>query len=147
MCIRDRYISKQYLAQKRNSPTTYAINTLLRDVVEIIDKQKSSQKKNLILEENKENKEEKPIISKRAESTSTFVEFVDGLITQDLDSSLERLSKYLEKIDKKEFEFLIADLIKIGLLEKDSTYSKALTALSLLPVSYTHLDVYKRQIW
>lgn len=134
-------ISKQYLAQKRNSPTTYAINTLLRDVVEIIDKQKSSQKKNLILEENKENKEEKPIISKRAESTSTFVEFVDGLITQDLDSSLERLSKYLEKIDKKEFEFLIADLIKIGLLEKDSTYSKALTALSLL-----HMGIFQFEL-
>lgn len=134
-------ISKQYLAQKRNSPTTYAINTLLRDVVEIIDKQKSSQKKNLILEENKENKEEKPIISKRAESTSTFVEFVDGLITQDLDSSLERLSKYLEKIDKKEFEFLIADLIKIGLLERDSTYSKALTALSLL-----HMGIFQFEL-
>lgn len=134
-------ISKQYLAQKRNSPTTYAINTLLRDVVEIIDKQKSSQKKNLILEENKENKEEKPIISKRAESTSTFVEFVDGLITQDLDSSLERLSKYLDKIDKKEFEFLIADLIKIGLLEKDSTYSKALTALSLL-----HMGIFQFEL-
>lgn len=134
-------ISKQYLAQKRNSPTTYAINTLLRDVVEIIDKQKSSQKKNLILEENKENKEEKPIISKRAESTSTFVEFVDGLITQDLDSSLERLSKYLDKIDKKEFEFLIADLIKIGLLERDSTYSKALTALSLL-----HMGIFQFEL-
>lgn len=134
-------ISKQYLAQKRNSPTTYAINTLLRDVVEIIDKQKSSQKKNLILEENRKNKEEKPIISKRAESTSTFVEFVDGLITQDLDSSLEQLSKYLEKIDKKEFEFLIADLIKIGLLEKDSTYSKALTALSLL-----HMGIFQFEL-
>lgn len=134
-------ISKQYLTQKRNSPTTYAINTLLRDIVEIIDKQKSSQKKNPILEENKENKEEKPIISKKAESTSTFVEFADSLITQDLDSSLERLSKYLEKIDKKEFEFLIADLIKIGLLEKDSTYSKALTALSLL-----HMGIFQFEL-
>ena len=72
-------ISKQYLTQKRNSPTTYAINTLLRDVVEIIDKQKSFQKKNPILEENRKNKEEKPIISKKTESTSTFVEFVEIL--------------------------------------------------------------------
>lgn len=134
-------ISKQYLTQKRNNQATYAINTLLRDVIEIIDKQKSSQKKNLVLKDNKENKEEKVIASSKAESISNFVEFAKDLINQDLDSSLEQLSKYLEKIGKKEFEFLIADLIKIDLLEKNSTYSKTLTTLSLLQMGIFQFEL------
>ena len=134
-------ISKQYLTQKRSNQATYAINTLLRDVIEIIDKQKFSQKKNLILKDNKEKKEEKVIAFSKAESISDFVEFAKDLINQDLDSSLEQLSKYLEKIDKKEFEFLIADLIKIDLLEKNSTYSKTLTTLSLLQMGIFQFEL------
>lgn len=65
-------------------------------------------------------------------SSSNFANIIRLLMSNDLDNSIRTLRNYLKSINKFEYEFLIIDLIKISLLERDIAFTKPMTALTLI---------------
>lgn len=63
---------------------------------------------------------------------TTFADIVKFLMNGDLDNSFRTLRTYLVSINKSDYEFLIIDLIKMSLLEKDIAFTKPMTTLALI---------------
>lgn len=74
-------------------------------------------------------------------SSSTFIDIIKFLMNNDLLNSFETLRNYLESINKREYEFLIIDLIKLSLLENDTAFVKPMTALTLVSRENYSFDI------
>ncbi len=74
-------------------------------------------------------------------STSTFADIIKFLMNGDLDNSLRTLGIYLANLEKSDYEFLIVDLIKISLLEKDIAFTKPMIALTLISKENYSFDI------
>ena len=61
-----------------------------------------------------------------------FLNIIDALKDEKLDSAFSFIKKYLSDIEKSEYEFLIFDLIKLSALNKDFSYSRVMSELTLL---------------
>lgn len=57
---------------------------------------------------------------------------INPLMSQDIDTALSNLTKYLKTIDNSKYEFLIANLIKLSLIEQDIMYTKPMNVLLLI---------------
>jgi len=66
------------------------------------------------------------------ESKDSFVKVITNLINQDFDNAFKVLKTYLKSINQSEFEFLIMDLIKISLIEKDVAFTKPMLTLTYM---------------
>lgn len=119
-----------------NSENT--INLLLTDICDMI-KQISSplQTPTEIIEDQfveepaEEVLYEEPISSiKNASSSASFSDVIRFLMKSDLENAFKVLRNYMESINKKEYEFLIVDLIKLSLIEKDLAFTKPMIALT-----------------
>lgn len=54
-----------------------------------------------------------------------FIKLItDDLLKFDFESALSNIKNYLKKLNKREYEFLFVDLIKISFMEKDIAYAK-----------------------
>ncbi len=73
--------------------------------------------------------------------TSSFIDVIKSLMKGDLDNSFTALRSYLASLDKSDYEFLIVDLIKISLLEKDIAFTKPMTALTLISREKYSFDI------
>ena len=73
--------------------------------------------------------------------TSSFTDIIKFLMNGDLDNSFRTLRSYLTSLNKSNYEFLIVDLIKISLLEKDTAFTKPITALSLISKENYFFDI------
>lgn len=133
--INTEYNEKKHIINESN-----AISLLLTDICNLIRTIEES-----TLTSNEEKKistsaaEELP---KKVESSSqpqiSFSNVISFLIKNDLDNALICLRKYMELICQTNFEFLVVDLIKISLLEKDIAFTKPMFVLTLLSKdSYT----------
>ena len=91
---------------------------------------------------NKEVQEE-VVVNKEEDYQVDFVDVIKYLLNNDIDNSIETLKKYLASIEKSEFEFLIINLIKISLLEKDIAFTKPMTVLTLINSENYHFDISK----
>lgn len=107
-----------------------AIHILLENINEKVKELKQGQIENHNL------KEDLPKISSNEEknvaSMSTFEDIIRSLTNNDLDNSFIALRNYLGSIDKREYEFLIIDLIKISLLENDIAFTKPMVVLTYI---------------
>ena len=61
-----------------------------------------------------------------------FTEIISFLMRGDLDNSFSALRSYLVDIGKSDYEFLIINLVKASLLERDMAFTKPMIALSLI---------------
>ncbi len=88
----------------------------------------------------KENKvkEAEPTIKKADPSLANIITY---LMKGDLENSLKFLRTYLNSLNKSDYEFLIIDLIKISLLEKDITFTKPMMALTLVSKDNYSFDI------
>lgn len=73
--------------------------------------------------------------------TATFADIIKFLMNGDLDNSFKTLKTYLTNINKSDYEFLIVDLIKISLLEKDIAFTKPMTVLTLISRENYSFDI------
>ncbi len=73
--------------------------------------------------------------------TSTFADIIRFLINGDLNNTFKVLKAYLTNLNKDDYEFLIVDLIKISLLEKDIAFTKPMTALTLISRENYFFDI------
>lgn len=115
-------LSKKWCQQKEINETL--ITLLLEKIVKVI---KEIESKNIKLEENE-------LIEKKEDNTPLvdFSSIISHLMKQEIDDAFNLIHLYLEKMGRSEYEFLVLDLIKISLLEKDSLFSKATSILSHL---------------
>ncbi len=74
-------------------------------------------------------------------NTSSFADIIKFLMSGDLENSFRTLRSYLASIKKIDYEFLIVDLIKISLLEKDIAFTKPMTALTLISRENYSFDI------
>ena len=65
-------------------------------------------------------------------SDNKFISLFSTLMSNDIDSALIILKSYLEEIGKSEYEYIITNLIKISILEKDIAYTTPMLELSLM---------------
>ena len=68
-------------------------------------------------------------IEQKNKPSISITDIINNLIKNDIDASLVAIKEYLNNQNKQEYEFLITNLIKISLLEKDITYSKVILVL------------------
>lgn len=113
-----------------------AIYLLLNEIVQRSKELKnntSQEKMTLSSKETVKPVEPQTIVTHSPMSSSvTFADVIRFLMINDLDNSFRTLRTYLKNINKSEYEFLIVDLIKISLLEKDLAFTKPMTALTLI---------------
>lgn len=74
-------------------------------------------------------------------SSATFADIIRFLMSNDLDNTFRTLRNYLASINKSEYEFLIIDLIKMSLLERDIAFTKPMTALTLVSKENYSFDI------
>lgn len=73
--------------------------------------------------------------------TTLFADIIKFLMDSDLENSFRTLRTYLASINKSDYEFLVIDLIKISLLEKDIAFTKPMTALTLISKENYSFDI------
>ena len=75
------------------------------------------------------------------ENDIIYAQVVSYLLANDINMAFKVLKNYLLKIKKVEYEFLIVDLIKISLLEKDLSFIRPITTLEKLCNKDFSLDI------
>ena len=90
-----------------------AITVMLSDICTLID--------------NVNIKEERVV-----KSPATFYDVITSLVNSDFDNAFIKLKEYMVSINKSEYEFLIANLIKLSIIEKDCTFTKSMVTLTNL---------------
>ena len=123
-------ISEEFNRQRNIPNKDNALYNILKDICDLID---SLKKDNTDKQEEIEFKdfEEK---SKKMEpkSNNYFMFIISSLMNNDIDSALKYLKEHLNEIDKSEYEYIITNLIKISILEKDIAYTAPMMELSLM---------------
>lgn len=85
-------------------------------------------------------KEEKPKIGIE-NSNEAFLNVVTTLMKFEIKEALKNIRIYLDLIGKREYEFLIVDLLKISLLNQDFTFTKPIVTLTYMNGSKPFLDI------
>lgn len=107
---------KKYLATKDYGEDNNVIHILLKELISI----------------NKTLKDNDP--------QTIFNTILNDLIKNDLKSALLQIKNYLSLAGKEAYEYLIAGLIKIAIIEHDFTFAKVMLALSNINENYV-LDI------
>lgn len=90
-----------------------------------------------------ENLESQKLANQQNFLENDFSDMMSFLEKKDLDNAFIRLKNYLMNINKKEYEFLIIDLLKISLLENDIAFIKPKVVLTLLSCENYTFDISK----
>jgi len=122
--------------------TMYILLTLINKEMDKI-RGISNSDEQVIVPENDDESEKQEVINdvpivdenKSVENLSKPISFMDiivCLMNQELNTAFQLLSEYLEEINKKQYEFLIVDLIKLSLVENDISFSKPMSILAFM---------------
>lgn len=142
-------LSKSYNAKNNINNSENTINLLLTDICGMIKQISSpSQTPIEIIEDQfvedqaEEILYEEPILSAtNISSSASFSNVIVFLMKSDLENAFRTLRNYMESINKKEYEFLIVDLIKISLIEKDIAFTKPMIALTYVSRENFKFDI------
>lgn len=105
---------------------------LLLDEICILTKEKINKAK-------KENEESKSVQNPEVNFSSIATNLING----NVEKSIEDIRIYLKSIKKSNYEFLIIDLIKLCILEKDNSFMRPLFVLSRLNDNSYSFDISK----
>lgn len=131
-------LSSKHIRKSNIEANSNVVYILLTEIQNLIDKKKetsSVKKENIEKPVKIEQEEKKQVIQqnttiKLPSCREPFADIIGYLIKNDLDTSFRTLRNYLSNIRKTQYEFLIIDLIKISLIEKDSAFTKPMIALT-----------------
>lgn len=142
-------LSENYNSKNNINSSEHTINILLSDICNLI-KQYSLTTQNTVnvidkklvvdQDENLLYKVSKPNTTDLSTS-DLFSCVINSLMKSDLENAFKTLTNYMELINKKEYEFLIVDLIKLSLIEKDIAFTKPMTALICLSKENFKFDI------
>lgn len=142
-------LSESYNIKKNINNSKNTIYLLLSDICSMIKQISSpSQTPTEIIEDQfaSETAEkvlyEQPFLSETNISSGTsFSDVIGFLMKSDLENAFRALKNYLESINKKEYEFLIVNLIKLSLIENDKAFTKPMTALTYVSRESFKFDI------
>lgn len=127
-------LNESYNNQKNINNSENTINLLLSDICSMIKQISSYSKPSTEIIENQsveEDLDEEPILSAtNISSGASFSDVIGFLMKSDLENAFRTLRNYMESINKKEYEFLIVNLIKLSLIEHDIAFTKPMIALT-----------------
>lgn len=134
-------LSSEYIRKGNIEANDNAMYVLLAEIQNIIsmkenssssvEKQEKQEIKSIKVEQEEQRQVVQPITNIISSSSSnTFVDIIGYLVKNDLDNSFRTLRNYLDSIGKKQYEFLIIDLIKVSLIEGDIAFTKPMIALT-----------------
>lgn len=129
----------EYNEKYNISNDSSAINILLNDICLLIDSlcKPKHDESTFKLEENKKAKTSSEI----SQPLTIFSSIISYLMKNELDDAFYSLRNYMELIGKADYEFLIINLIKISLLEKDIAFTKPMIALTLISKDNYSFDI------
>ena len=142
-------LSEGYNAKNNINNSENTINLLLADICGMI-KQISSpsqfpkdiKEDQIVAEPEEEFLYEEPITSTtNISSSASFSDVIGFLMKSDLENAFRTLRNYMESINKKEYEFLIVDLIKLSLIERDIAFTKPMIALTYVSRENFKFDI------
>ena len=106
--------------KKRNiSNEDNTINIILTDICELIKSLKKNNNKEVCQNE-------------KTYSDNYFMSLMSSLMNNDIDSASLYLKSHLKEIGKSEYEYIITNLIKLSIIEKDIAYTAPMLELSLM---------------
>ena len=132
-------INERFNRRKNINNSENIINLLLTDICVLINQYSQETQKPIDFTKDgsaisREDKleEESMLVTTNLSLSALFSNVVAFLIKGDLVNAFRTLRVYLESIDKKDYEFLIVDLIKISLIEGDVGFTKPLITLTCI---------------
>lgn len=120
--LASEHANKYNLDESKN-----VICILLKDICSIIDDVKKQEE--LSRKQDQQN------------SQVTLFDIVTLLINNDLENAFVAVNKYMKNINKSEYEFLVDDLIKLSVLEKDIAFIKPTVVLTYLTQNKFQFDI------
>lgn len=117
-------INNEFNKEREIANEDNTLNIILTDICKLINslKKSNTNKKPDIVEEQK----------KEVKSDNNFMSLVSSLMSNDIDSAFKYLECYLLEIGKSEYGYIITNLIKLSILEKDIAYTAPMLELSLM---------------
>ena len=139
-------LSNSYNQKNNINSAENTINLLLSDMVELIHQLASPTQHNeeeQIVSKEIEMITEEPIVVSQPikDSNATFSDVIGYLMKSDLENAFRTLRNYMTSINKSEYEFLIIDLIKLSLIEKDIAFTKPMIALTYVSRENFNFDI------
>ena len=139
-------LSNSYNQKNNINSAENTINLLLSDMVELIHQLAAPTQRNeeeRIVSEEIEMITEEPIVVSQPikDSNATFSAVIGYLMKSDLENAFRTLRNYMTSINKSEYEFLIIDLIKLSLIEKDIAFTKPMIALTYVSRENFNFDI------
>ncbi len=131
------HLNNSYNQKNNINCSENTINLLLSDIIELINQLENPIQQNISEEITKETIVSQPI----KDSNATFSDVIGYLIKNDLENAFRILKDYMVSINKSEYEFLIIDLIKLSLIEKDIAFIKPMTTLTYLSRENFNFDI------
>lgn len=129
------YNSALIICEKRNDVyhipnDNHSLYILLKEICDLIKTLEIRQKKpdtSVAIRQTKKN-----VDSYKYYINSVLPSIIFNLKNQKLDIALNQVSEFLAVLDKKEYEFLIVDLIKLGLLRNDIDWVELMSVFELI---------------
>lgn len=121
-------INNDFNKERDISNEDNTLNIILNDICELIKSLRESNKKEDIIVV----PEREKITNIKVASNNYFMLLMSSLMNNDIDTALMYLRKHLNEIGKSEYEYIITNLIKLSILEKDMAYTLPMLELSLM---------------
>ena len=126
-------LSCDFNKQNNFDDSKSAINLLLKDIVQL--------KKELSIEKKESEDKQSGLNNQNELFSQTVISLMNLLVNNKLDEAYRQIEYYLQTIEQEKYYFLIVDLIKISLLDKDKSFKKPLLALTLISQNKYSIDI------
>lgn len=154
-------LSNNFNTKKGIDNKSSLINLLLRDICSLIEEIKLSSNKKVEVEKRAksdieslvERKDEKDRVDKSIESnaapltpennivSTTFSNIVMNLMLGNSCAATEMIRNYLDLINKRDYEYLIIDLVKLSIVKKDMTFTEPMIVLTMINKEDFTIDI------
>lgn len=154
-------LSNNFNIKKGIDNKSNLINLLLSDICSLIKEIKLSSSKKIEVEkrtepdteplvekENGKDRVDKSITSNTAPLTSgnnilstTFSDIVMNLMLGNSCNATEMIRNYLDLINKRDYEYLIIDLVKLSIVKKDMTFTEPMIVLTMINKEDFTIDI------
>lgn len=142
-------LSEGYNSKNNINSSENTINLLLLDICSLIKQNSLTTQESINVEEDEivvdpeeEILPEEPVVtSTNLSASASFSDVIGFLMKSDLENAFRTLRNYMESINKRDYEFLIIDLIKLSLIEKDIAFTKPMIALTYVSRENFKFDI------
>ena len=130
-------LCEKFNEENNINSTESIISILLSDIMDLIyeislDKKTKDKEINKLIQKEEKLEEEENV---------KFADILSYLLNYELDNAFSALSSYMKCINKKEYEFLVVSLIKLGLVKNDAAYMDAMMVLTNITKNNFNFDV------